>query len=487
MAAEEREFLTPPSDGGDSVGNERGKPDMLELGATGRSSYGNIVMAEYNADLRGIRGTLVYDKMRRGDGQIRGTLRLVKSPVTSANWFVDPHCTEDPMCIEQADFVTWCFDQLDRSLVRVLWEALLMLDYGYYIFEKVWAYDTWTPPVKEGVTGRARPRGRPVVRWAKLAPRHPLTIQWFNFGPNGDLDSVQHQKIYGDNSQFETVPIPVDKLIIFTLDEEANDPQGMSILRSAYKHWYYKDNLYKIDAIQKERHGIGVPVIILPPNFTDDDKKFANEIGRNLRTNESAHVVLPPGWDLHFAEIRTQPADALRSAEHHDMMIARNVLGQFINLGAAAGSSGGGSRAVGTVQERVFSKSLRYIADLVREQFNNDGIKELIRFNYGPDVTDFPQMKVRRLDEGADWRAISVAMRNFYETQALTPTPEDEVWIREQMELAVAPKEALDRTAAQRIKTKAQAVTAPPTAGGNPSSERIAKAKGTTRSGGPQT
>jgi hypothetical protein len=407
VATEPKEFITSPSD---EPGNERGKPDLIEIGASGMTSYGNIVQAEYNPDLRGLRGTIVYDKMRRGDGQVRGTLRLVKSPVTSANWYVEPHCKTDPDCVEQAEFIDWAINNIGRSWVRFLWESLLMLDYGYYAFEKVFEYATWTPGVDEETPGRMRPRARTVLKWREFAPRHPLTIQWWLFDDTGHVASVQHQKISGNNSSFESVPIPADKLLLFTLDEEANDPTGISILRSAYKHWYYKDNLYKIDAIQKERHGIGVPVVTLPANYTDEDKKFANEIGRNLRTNEKAHVVLPPGWLLEFAEIRTQPADALRSAEHHDMMIARNVLGQFINLGAAAGSSGGGSRAVGTVQERVFSKSLRYVADLVREQINHDAIMELIRFNYGPDVNVFPEMKVRRLDEGADWRAISIAM-----------------------------------------------------------------------------
>jgi hypothetical protein len=464
----------------DDIGNERGKPDLAEIGATGATIYGNLATTEYNPDLRDNRGTMVYDKMRRGDGQVRAVLRLVKSPISSANWYVQP-ASDDPLAIEQADFIEWAFQHIGRSMVRFLWEALTFLDYGYYAFEKVFTYDTWTPSQKD-LPGRQRPRPRQVVRWAEFAARHPMTVEWFDFDDNGRVTAMQHARAnFGSRT---SVSIPIDKLILFTLDEEAGDPRGISILRSAYKHWYYKDNLYKIDAIQKERHGIGIPIITLPPNYSEDDKRFANEIGRNLRTNEKAHVVLPPGFVLDFAELRTNLVDALKSAEHHDLMIARNVLGQFINLGSHGGSTGrsGGASAVGNVMEKVFNKSLRYVADLVRQQVNKEAVEELINLNYGVQ-TEYPTLRVRRLDEGADLRALSVAYRNFVESNSITTTPEDEEWLREQMDMPIAPQAALDRTAKERIK---QVPTQPAlTAGGNRSSERANKAKGDSRSGRP--
>src|SRR6202000_3063401 len=117
------------------------------------------------------------------------------------------------------------------------------------------------------------------------------------------------------------VNIPINKLLVFSFDKEAGNIEGISLLRSAYKHWYYKDTLYKIDAIQKERHGIGVPVIQMPPGWKKADKDLAEKIGRNLRTNEKAHIVLPPMWNILFAKLEGQPVDCLPSIEHHNQMI----------------------------------------------------------------------------------------------------------------------------------------------------------------------
>ena len=136
--------------------------------------------------------------------------------------------------------------------------------------------------------------------------------------------------------------------------------EGMSVLRSAYKHWYYKEQLYKIDAIQKERHGIGVPVVKLPVGFTSSDLATAHNLGRNLRTNERAHIVLPPLWEIMFAKLEGHVVDAIKSIEHHDKQIEKNVLGSFMD--------GGGSKDDDQI---MFMKATRFIADVVCDVINN--------------------------------------------------------------------------------------------------------------------
>src|SRR5690606_17163314 len=124
--------------------------------------------------------------------------------------------------------------------------------------------------------------------------------------------------------------IPIEKLAVFTFDKEGGDFRGRSLLRRVYKHWFYKENLYKIDAIQKERHAIGIPVIMLPPGWTQHDKRAAENIGMSLRTNENAYVVLPPLWELTFAELRGHHVNVLDSITHHGTMIYENVVAHFI-------------------------------------------------------------------------------------------------------------------------------------------------------------
>lgn len=60
------------------------EPDISEMGVTGVTTYGAFTLDEYNPKLRGLNGMKVYDEMRRSDAQVRGSLRLVKTPITAA-------------------------------------------------------------------------------------------------------------------------------------------------------------------------------------------------------------------------------------------------------------------------------------------------------------------------------------------------------------------------------------------------------------------
>ena len=434
------------------------RPDLRETGASGQSLYGSFGLSEYNSELRGVRGIKTYDQMRRSDAQVRATLRLVKTPIISAQWYMQP-ASSKPLDVEISDFIWWALNNMHRSLINFIWEALLMLDYGYYSFEKVFALGTWKNPNQE------RPRARQMWKWDNFAPRHPINITGWDFNSNGTVKNIEYRRTDGSTGQTTYVRIPYEKLLIFTLDEESGDPTGVSILRSAYKHWYYKENLYKVDAIQKERHGIGIPKVVLPPGYTDEDKNYANEMGRNLRTNEKAHVTLPPGWDVSMLSMNTNLVNVLESAEHHDLMIARNVLGQFMNLGSTVS----GSRALGSTQMEIFMKALRYVADIVRMNLNRDAIPELVRYNYGPEILNYPELRVRRIGENADWRAFSVAIRNMVEPGLLTPDPELEQWIRDQMDLPLGGVEVLERGVEERTKKEAPAEGEPET---NPDGSR---------------
>jgi hypothetical protein len=126
-------------------------------------------------------------------------------------------------------------------------------------------------------------------------------------------------------------------------------------------------------------------------------------------------------------------------------MILQNVLTQFLSLGV--GDTG--SRAVGGGQIDVFNRALKSVADVVRGVLNKDGIRQLVDFNY--DVADYPELRVRRLSEGADHRALAVALRNFVEPGVITPTPELEEFVSEIVDLPRPTKEALDRGYEDRL------------------------------------
>lgn len=390
-----------------------------EIGRTGNSEYQALVMEDYNPDMRGGLAIEMYDKMRRNDAKVRASLRIVKAPLLSGQWYIDQHQHEGS--VEEgnrvADFAWWALNNMKRGFTKTLSEILSFLDFGFYPFEVVYEFGEW--------------EGERVVKWKKWGTRHPKTLQEWLWD-KGEVAGLKQSIESG------SVDIPLDKLLLFTFDEEASNPEGMSLLRSAYKNWFFKEKLEKVDGIQKERHGIGVPDILLPPNYTDDDVKFAQELGKNLRTNEKSFILRRPGMEVSFVQISGSPVDVLASVGYHDLMIAANVLAQFLNLG----SSDTGSRAISESQQEMFSRAVRYISDLVRDVINRE-LKHLLRMN---DMDDsFVELKVRRIGEAADWRALSVALRNLVEPGMLTAEPNLEHFIREIMDLPHGESMATER------------------------------------------
>jgi hypothetical protein len=408
-----------------------------EMGYVAPSPFTSWTRQDDNVKLRGQAGLRVYYNMRRQDGAIRASQRLVKTPPQGAHWFVEPWTPDEDTPPTEADksianFVSRnLFEDLNVTWAVFLNDALLMLDYGYMAFEKVFGV---------GIDGK--------IHLTKLAPRHPLDIQEWVYDINGGPDGcIMYANPYSGPSLLTPgtgmgVPglndpspfIPITKLVVYTHEPEAGDITGISILRSAYKHWYYKDTLYKIDAIQKERHGIGIPIIKLPLGFTPQDKNLAEDLGRNLRTNERSHVTLPPQWDIVFAKLEGQPVDCLKSVEHHDMRIKSNVLGSFLDATTGQQDS----------NVDVFLKSTRYIADFIAEITNKHVIKQLVDFNFylGRD-RGYPKLRARRIGEWEDLRTLSFAIRNLVGIDAIRPDDVLEAHIRREMDLPLAdPKTA---------------------------------------------
>lgn len=387
-----------------------------QISGSGETLYRRAMHSDYNPELSGRRGIDKYREMRN-DAVVRTTLKLQKTPILGARWFMQP-ASQEPEDQAKASFV---WDNLTKwmsmSFPQFMVEALLMCDYGVYAFEKVFIYKDWFNPL----TGTTEEK----LIWKKFAPIPPYEIEEFAYDEGGGPEHIVVE------TETEPVDLEIAKALIFTYDKEAGDLWGFSVLRSAYKHWFYKEQLYKIDAIQKERHGIGIPIIVLPPNFKEGDRAAAEQIGRNLRTNERAHVVLPPAWEVAFLKLEGQRVDALESAQHHADKLYENVLANFMVTNGDTGAI--------TALEAVHTKSARFIAEIIRDVINHYAIPQLMKYNWTDEEMPhgYPQLKVRRLGDERDWRTISFAIRNFIGAKAMMVDDPLRHWIREEMDLPI--------------------------------------------------
>lgn len=390
----------------------------------------------------------VYGTMLN-DASVDVSTRAIKTPVLGAEYFIESH-SNDPNDVIVSQFV---WDNLAGGMsapfINSLEDILRFFEDGLSALEKVYEERSWSPSA-------AGANSKNYTMLKKLGVRPESTISDIGFDDNGGVVSIQQQAIRADK-KVDEIDIPITKLLMFTFNRRGGDVRGKSILRTAYPHWYYKNHLYKIDAIQKERHGIGIPRGKLMPGFNTNDKDIMRNILRNIRTNEEAFVLQTPNVEVDFMELSGNPVNVLESIDHHNMMIMLNVMAQFL---VAANASG--ARANAATQVDMFMKALRYIANYIADVINMYLIPELVIYNFP--TTNFPKLRVKNLGETKDLQMLASAFGNLLSQDGITRTLATENFFRKVFDMPEISEE--DFNAAQQQAAKEAAAKASNTNGG---------------------
>lgn len=393
------------------------KPDASAYNETG-SSRGGLVRDRVPQLGSLQQAVTVYDAMSNADPAVDVSLRAGKMPIMGALFFIEPFNAE-PENLDIAKFVEYnLLKGTSAPFLLILEDILRMYEYGFSVFEKVFELREWSPD-------RRGANRRKYTMLKKLAPRPSPTIKEILYDNNGGPTGIVHRALQADN-KFVDKKIDIDKLIIFSFNKKGGNLEGKSLLRTAYQPWYYKDNLYKIDGIQKERHGMGFPVVEAPPGASNNEIKAAKLLVQNVRTNEFGGMVLPPGFVFRFAEIPGQPVDVMKSIEHHNGMIMLNVMTQFMLMGLQV--TGGGGRATAGAHQDIFTKSLRYVGNLICEWINFYLVPQLVAYNY--DTDKFPRLQIKNIGETKDLQQWASGIANLIARNAITVDLEFEQWVR---------------------------------------------------------
>ena len=380
-------------------------------------------LGEYNPKLEGVNGIWTYQEMRRGDGQVAGTLRACKMPILSANWEILPgevtgsgqagggadgngrspaDLSASPSgrvastgaggataakAKEVCQFVrSNFFNDLEWQDHRGSWHtqdwkdvvrvALRMQDFGAACYEEVMVVDGDR------------------IRVRRLCDRQPLTFYRWHTDPCV-LDSSLPPGVYDDGetlyaleqwgyrgNRFENVLLPADKACIFTHDQEGANFWGLPLTRAMYPHWFVKKHLERIDAIACERNSLGVPMIMLPPSPSRQDVQTAQKWVTQLAAHEKTGLSLPNGAEFKLVGIEGRIREILPSIQYHKQQIATACLAMFMELGQTAT----GSRALGESQTDFFLLATQNTADYIAHQIRNSTIRRLVTWNFGPDA-----------------------------------------------------------------------------------------------------
>ena len=380
----------------------------------------NLGADEYLPELAFPRSIAVYTRMRRSDATVQALELAITLPIRATDWDVQP-ASDDPTAKEAADLV---YDNLFGGMTHTfddfLRDALLALFYGFTVFEKVF-----------------EERGNYIV-WRKFAPRHPQTIERFLFDEAGGLAGVR-QVGFDPQGRFRQIDIPIEKLLVFIWRREMGNPYGVSVLRAAYKHWFLKDIAYKLQAIALERWAVGIPVGKVPTGTSEQDKQTFLQMLEAMRGHERAAMVLPEDYQIEIigAEAGQRANQAFVEAiQHHDTMIVKAVLAQFLNLG----TGDVGSWALSRDHSQLFLMGLNAVAQWFADHINRYAIPQLCRLNFGEDFADFPELTFTDLRLVLQREVLAEAIGKLVQVGILTPDRSLQDWIRDVFDLPPLPE-----------------------------------------------
>lgn len=379
------------------------KPPEGTHGKDGDSWYADVLAGgpDVNPELRGRAKYRVYDEMRKTDASVRSALWLVKLPIRSGLWAVEPaggeHAAPEDRLI--ADAVAWQFGlvdsdgrrqegRFDLTFDELLSQALLCLDFGGMFEELVWDdLTTWRDT--EGDEHLLRPL-------ARLAPRFPSTIQKIETDEKtGRIRSLE-QLLPG------TRPIPGEKVSAVVLEREGSNWYGNALLRPMWGPWRLKKALMVAAGMGWDRFAAGTPVVRYPQGGSANDKRLAEEIGRNYRQHERGYVALEGakplgenagvGWDIEILNGAGTLADPVPLLRWYSGQIASAAIQQFSELG----NTSTGNRALGETLVDPFFLAVQAVAKQVALDRQRQVIRRFVDVNFGPEY-DVPALTVSKI------------------------------------------------------------------------------------------
>ncbi len=370
---------------------------LRSVGQTGLRRWGGRVDEEWLPQLSGREGMRIYREMSEGDAIVGAVLYAIEQILRTTSWSVEPAGTSN-LDVQKADFLKSCMEDTSHTWSDFISEVLSMLPYGWSFTEIIY---------KQRLGDNRDPKKRSRYNdgrfgWRALSIRAQTTLDKWDFDDDGGVQGWW-QVAPPDN---ERVYLPMEKGLLFRTKLARNNPEGRSVLRTAYESWYYRKNLREVEGIGIERHLVGLPVIWAPANLfspeaSPEEKALLNhlyQIATNIRVDEQGGLVMPrdpTNKDAYELELlshrgRSSLADAVSAPiARYSQEIAMSVLADVILLGHGQV----GSYALSTTKTDLFGYALTAFMDSIQQVLNRYAVPRLFKFNTFPEPDRLPQFK----------------------------------------------------------------------------------------------
>lgn len=358
----------------------------IQISISGPNRVGGLIFDEFLPELRFPQGTRIYNEMRKNSPIIGGFLRAIEAAFRSTQYVAIPY-DNSKVGLDRATFLNQCINDMERCWADVLSDILTFLPFGFSAMEMVYKQRRG----HGGVVSSKHNDGRIGLRDLVLIPHESINEWIWDEEPGGDPNKLiglrQLAINVGSYSASNTgwVDIPIKKVMLTRVRPEKNSPEGESILRQAYRSWYFMNNLEVVEAISLERTGAGVPMIKLPEGATSigdeggsSDEQKARDIVSQIRADEQGGIVVPHGWEFELVTstgLRPELFDL--AIKRHRSNILISVLALFLELGA----SRVGSFALASVGRSHFENAWEGWATAALDVFNETVVPMLFRLN----------------------------------------------------------------------------------------------------------
>ncbi len=443
-------------------------PPTKPRGGSGRNHYGGFLeLDEENFELRFPQGLKVFDRMYRTDPDVRKNVRMAINPVIGGTWIVEPFGGDEAeeQDLKVAEVAHWAlFEHMSPDLLGHLAEALpIVVRSGFTPFEGAWEHVVHD--------------GRDLIVPKKLHLRLPRSIERFNEDEDGELvELIQRLPTTGN------VSLPMADLVYYRIGAEGNNWEGGSMLRAAYKPWYLKDKLERIDVIKNERLAMGVPVCYPPDGASADQLREMEEILGGIRAAEQGFIIAPgphaqdlkelanaKGWRIEILGIGSGEAtvDVRPSIEMQTDKVAAAFIADFMRLGQGQGAAG--ARATADSQENPFLAACEALAGEIETPLQKL-LDRFVELNFDPERP--PSLKMSLVDS-TSLNELAEFVAKLVEKEALHPDDELEDFLRKRGDLPPADPDAREERKkqaeeARELQQKAAEAPPPPPGPGDP-------------------
>ena len=463
-----------------------------ELGVTGLKHWSGRVNEEWLNELKGYRSISTIKEMRDNDPIVGAILYAVDMLIRQVDWKVEPFSDKNKH-VKDAEFLESCMNDMSTEWTKLLSEILSFLPFGFSYHEIV--YKKRKGKVKDN-PGKSSKYKDGKIGWRKIPIRSQDTLDSWIFDDNGDPKAFKQQLWHQDltsinrkNAVGGVITIPFTRGLLFRTTSYKGNPQGRSILRNAYRPWYFKKRIEEVEGIGIERDLAGLPVMQVPAKImssaaTADEQQIYNackEIVTNIRRDEQEGIIIPGDSDAagnRLYDLRLLSTGGQRQFDtnaivgRYDQRIAMVVLADFVLLGHEKV----GSFALSDSKTSLFATAIGAWLDEIKSVFNRHAIPRLFAMN-GNDSEEIPQLTYGDI-ESPDLTALGGFIREMAGAGAvLFPDGDLEDHLRDLANLPKKPEKVKESETKTREATAAnEADTAetgslPEDAGGLPDAE----------------